>query len=104
MEVCTLEVCDKVDVLQWGKKDVFQGNQVFVSEMVQELQLSVRSLSQDRRRERLHHLLDGHILVCQLVLGGTDKAKSPHSYRIQVRVPRGGFKYRPKDVRSHKVL
>jgi hypothetical protein len=44
-----------------------QSTNILVFEMLEQLQLSVGPLGQDRRAERLHDLLDGDILVCQLV-------------------------------------
>ena len=40
---------------------------VFVPEVLQKLQLSIRTLGEDWSAERLHDLLDSNILVCQLV-------------------------------------
>lgn len=42
---------------------------VLMSEVLQELQLSVGSLGQDGRAERLHNLLDGHGLAGKLIFG-----------------------------------
>ena len=41
---------------------------IFVSEVLQELQLSVCALGQDWSAERLHDLLDSHGLVGELIL------------------------------------
>jgi hypothetical protein len=39
-----------------------------MSQVLQELQLAVGALGQDRCAERLHDLLDSNSLVCELVL------------------------------------
>lgn len=39
-------------------------------EMLQKLEFTVRSLREHRRAEGLHDLLDGHILICELVPRG----------------------------------
>lgn len=40
-----------------------------MSQVFQQLELSVGSLGQDWGAERLHDLLDGDILVCELIAG-----------------------------------
>lgn len=49
---------------------------VFVLEMLEKLQFPVGPLGQDGRAERLHNLLDGYILVRELVAGGAVGGKS----------------------------
>jgi hypothetical protein len=46
---------------------------VIVSQMLQELHFSVRSLRNRCAVERLHHLLDGNRLLRNQVIGGTGK-------------------------------
>jgi hypothetical protein len=41
---------------------------ILVAQMLEQLQLAVGSLGQDRSAEGLHDLLDRHRLVCELVL------------------------------------
>lgn len=48
---------------------------VFMPQMLQQLQLSVRPFAQDGSREGLHDLLDGDGGTAQLVLGGTDETE-----------------------------
>ena len=43
--------------------------------MLQKLQLSVRPLAQNGRREGLHDLLDGDGRAAELVLGGTNETE-----------------------------
>lgn len=43
---------------------------IFMPQVLEQLELSVGPLGQDGRAERLHDLLDGDGLVCQLVFGG----------------------------------
>jgi len=45
------------------------GTDILVSEMLQQLEFSVRALGQDRGAEGLHDLLDGHILTGELIFG-----------------------------------
>lgn len=75
-------------------------------EMFQKLQLSVRSLGEHRRAERLHDLLDRHRLSRKLIfcraaspLGGEiasrpfrhlpDKPEGSHAHRLQIGVSKG---------------
>lgn len=44
---------------------------ILVSQVLEQLQLTVCALGEDRRAEGLHDLLDGHRLAGQLVLCGT---------------------------------
>lgn len=69
VEVGSEEFGDKVDVLQGGDEDVGERDDVFVPDVLEQLELAVRSLGEDRGAEGLHDLLDGHARVCQLVLG-----------------------------------
>lgn len=46
-----------------------QAAYVFVLQMLEQFQFSIRSLRQDRRAERLHYLLDSHGLSCELIFG-----------------------------------
>ena len=48
---------------------------IFVLEMLQQLQLSVCSLGQDRRAEGLHDLLDCHRLSGELILRRADQRR-----------------------------
>jgi len=41
-----------------------------MSEVLEQLELSICSLGEDGRAERLHDLLDGNILIRELVAGG----------------------------------
>jgi hypothetical protein len=43
---------------------------VLMTEMLEELQLSIGSFGQDRGREWLHDFLDGNGLLGQLIFGG----------------------------------
>lgn len=53
------------DAMRWS--DSLESAYIFVSEMLEQLQLTVRPLSEHRRAEGLHDLLDGDILVGELV-------------------------------------
>jgi hypothetical protein len=52
------------------------GTNILVLEMLQQLQFSVCPLCQDRSAERLHDLLDGNILVGELIPCGTVSRES----------------------------
>jgi hypothetical protein len=58
-----------------------------MTEVFEELQLSVGSLRQDRRAEGLHDLLDSDILVRELVSSGADETESTHTNGLEIRVP-----------------
>lgn len=62
-------------ILQGRDEDVTQRDDVLVPQMLKQLQLSVCSLGQDRGAERLHDLLDGHILSSELIFGGATHQK-----------------------------
>jgi hypothetical protein len=49
----------------------FSNTHILVPQVLQELQLAVGTLGQDRCAERLHDLLDSNGLVCELILGRT---------------------------------
>lgn len=53
------------DAMRWS--DSLESAYIFVSEMLEQLQLAVRPLSEHRRAKGLHDLLDGDILVGELV-------------------------------------
>lgn len=48
---------------------VGKATNILVSEVLEELELAVCSLRQDRSAERLHDLLDGDGLTSELILG-----------------------------------
>lgn len=51
-----------------AEREKFSNTHILVSQMLQELQLAVGTLGQDRCAERLHDLLDSDGLACELVL------------------------------------
>ena len=57
-------------VLKGRDEDVTQRDDILVPQVLEQLQLSVRSLGQNRGAERLHDLLDGDILSSELIFGG----------------------------------
>lgn len=66
----TYGVAVDLHVLERRNEDVAQRNDILVSEVLEELELTVCALGQDGGAEGLHDLLDGDILVCQLIAGG----------------------------------
>lgn len=87
---------------------------VFVLQVLEQLELTVRALGEHRSAEGLHDLLDGDILAGKLISGGTvectlrqllslkarpgtrartvgrnapDETKSSHANRLEIRVP-----------------
>jgi hypothetical protein len=57
-----------------------------VSQMLQELELSVGAFGEDGCAEGLHDLLDGDILVGELIASRADKTESSHPHRLKIRV------------------
>lgn len=51
-----------------AEREKFCNTHILVSQVLQELQLTVGALGQNRCAERLHDLLDSNGLVCELVL------------------------------------
>lgn len=95
-----------------------------MAEVLQQLQLSVSALGQDRSAEGLHDLLDGDWLAGQLVAGGAawrgiavsresgvgafegsipDQAKGAHAHRLQIRVPRNHISAIKVPAESHRA-
>lgn len=58
-----------IHVLKRRNEDVAKRDDVLVPQVLEQLQLSVCSLGQDRGAERLHDLLDGDILSSELIFG-----------------------------------
>lgn len=48
-----------------------QGTNILMAEMLQKLQFAIRPFRKYGRAKRLHNLLHGDGLVCQLISGGT---------------------------------
>lgn len=88
MQICTEELSDKVDIFQRGNEDIREGDDILVANMLEELELSISSLCQDRSGEWLHDLLDGDALTSQLVLCRTYEAECAHSDGLEVDIAR----------------
>lgn len=65
------------------------GSHILMLEMLQQLQLTVRALRQDRSAEGLHNLLDRNMLACELILGRAGRRKSIPQSRAKYRVLSG---------------
>jgi hypothetical protein len=48
---------------------------VFVLNVLKELELAISAFGEDRRAEGLHDLLDGNRCACELVFCGTEEEK-----------------------------
>lgn len=103
MQVSTEELCHKVQVLQGRDEDVTQTNDVFMANMLEQLQFSVRALRQHRRAEGLHHLLDGHGRVSEFVVSTAYEAKSAHAHWLQILIPCCDLEHSTKDGQLHKI-
>lgn len=57
-------------IFQWRDEDVTEGDNIFVLQVLQQLELSVCSLGKYGSAEGLHDLLDGDIGAGELVFGG----------------------------------
>lgn len=74
-----------------------------MAEVLEQLELTVGPLGKDGGAEGLHDLLDSNVLVGELVPGRADQTKSPHTDRLEIRVPRGDLKGGPKDLGAHEL-
>ena len=54
--------------MDWPSEKKFSNTDILMSQVLQELQLAVGTLGQNRCAERLHDLLDSNGLACELVL------------------------------------
>lgn len=62
----------------------FPISHIFMTQVLEELQLSVRALRQDRSAERFHDLLDSHGLTGELILCGAirEQALEVRAYHL----------------------
>lgn len=102
MKISSEKFRDEVDILKGRDEDVAKTDDVFVTEMLEQLQLSVGSLGKDRSAERLHNFLDGHSLPGKLVFGRTDETEGAHANRLQVSIPAGYLERRAKDLSAYE--
>lgn len=103
MKIGTEELCDKIDIFQRRNKDVAERNDVFVLEVLEQLELTVCALCEHRCAERLHDLLDCDILVGKLIPGRTNEAKSSHANRLEIGVSRGDLECGAKDLGAYEL-
>lgn len=62
---------------------------IFMAQVLQEFQFTIRSLGQDGGAEGFHNLLDGDGSASQLVSCCADKTKSTHAHRLQFCISKG---------------
>lgn len=84
MQVGSEQFCNEIDILKRGDEDVAKGDDVLVSQVLEQLQLTVGPLGQDGCAEWLHDLLDGNILVGELVSGGANQTKGSHANGLKI--------------------
>lgn len=109
-----------IHVFEWRDEDITQADDlctfsffslrygvlsyVFMAQVLQQLEFSIRALREDRSAERLHDLLDGHGLAGELVLC---RAKELSLARVPVRLvhanrfPRTSIPNQAKGTHSH---
>lgn len=88
VEVCALQLGNKVDVLQRRQKDIVERDQVLMAQVLQQLEFSVGSLGQHRRGKRFHDLLHRHVLSSELIDRQAHEAKSTHAHGVEIRITR----------------
>lgn len=103
VQVGTEKLRDKVDILEGRNEDVRKRDDVFMSNVLEQLELSVRALGQDWCTEGLHDLLDRHRGTRQLVLGRANETKGAHADGLQIHIARRHLKHRPMICNSAKT-
>jgi len=71
--------------------------------MLEQLQLAIRALGENRCAEWLHNLLHSYGLASQLIFCGTDKPEGTHSDRLKVSISAGDFEGGAKDLCPNKL-
>lgn len=104
VEVRALELGDEVDVLERRKEDVLETDEVFVAQVLEQLELAVCALGEHRGGERLHDFLDGDGLARVGVGGGADEAEGAHADRVEVGVAVCDFEHGAEDLRSDELF
>lgn len=72
-------------------------------DVLQELQLPVRTLAQHWSAEGLHDLLDSHASASQLIFCGAYQSEGSHANGLQVHISGGDLEYGTKDGEADEV-
>lgn len=84
MEIGSKEFGDKIQIFKWRDEHIAKADNILVLYVLEELELTVCSLAQNWGTKGLHNLFDGNRRSSKLILGRADKAKCPHSDRLQI--------------------
>lgn len=76
---------------------------VFVTNVFEQLELSVGTLGENGSGKRFHDLLDGNRGACELVVCGADQTESAHADGLQVDISGGDLKDGTKNGELDKV-
>lgn len=85
-------------------EDVRERDNIFMAQMLEELEFAVRALRQDGGTEGLHDFLHSHFLARQLICCTAYKAESTHSHGLELGVPSGDLEIRAKYLDSNEVV
>jgi len=102
VEIGTKEFCDEIDVFQRRDEDITEGNDVFMLKVLEQLELTVCTFGEHRCTERLHDLLDGDILVGELIPSRANETESSHANRLEVGVSRGDLERGSEDLGAYE--
>lgn len=97
MKISSEQFCNKVDILQRAYKNIGEGDDVFVPDMLEQFEFPVSPLGKDGSAEWLHNLFDGHAGISELIFGAAYQAKCTHSDRLEVDVTGRDFKDAAKE-------
>lgn len=104
VKIRALKLGDKVNVLQRRQEDVLEANEVFVSEMLEKLELTVRAFGENRSGERLHDFFDGDGLVGVGIGGRANQAKGAHTDWVELCVPVCDLEDGSEDLSSDELF
>jgi len=102
VQVGAQELGDNIHVLERGNEDIAETDDVLMAQVLEQLQLTVCALGQDRRAEWLHNLLDCNRRGSELILGRAYKPEGAHAHRLQIRVPARDLKGGAENLGSHE--
>jgi len=95
-----IRVC--LHVFQRGNENIAQADNIFMPQMLQELELSVGTFGQDGGAKRLHNLFNCHGLAGKLIFCRAYKAECAHAYRLQIGVPARYLKCSAENLGAHE--
>jgi len=79
VEVGAEEFRNEVNVFERRDENIAEADNILVSQVLEQFQLTVCSLGQDGSAEGLHDLLDGNGLASQLVLRRANETEGSHA-------------------------